>query len=105
MRTRRGWQATVGELDAVLRHRAFGQGATAQVRDGPLWIRPTPRQPWVASVRSPAARAARARRWVVTSVAAATQGTVPVTAYAASHWRSGILRSHHTPPLARDEEG
>ena len=38
MSTRRGWQATVGELDAVLRHLDVTQGADAQVRDGHLWI-------------------------------------------------------------------
>ena len=41
MSTRRGWQATVGELDAVLRHLDVAQGAEAQVRDGQLWIRHT----------------------------------------------------------------
>ena len=34
MSIRRGWQATVGALDAVLRHRDGAQGADAQVRDG-----------------------------------------------------------------------
>ena len=74
MSTRRGWPATVGELEAVLRHLDIAQGADAQVRDGQLWIRHTPTQPWVAAVRIPAALAARARRWVATYVAAATQG-------------------------------
>ena len=74
MSTRRGWQATVGELNAVRRHRDVAQGADAQVRDGQLWIRPHPQQPWVAAVRIPAALAARARRWVAAYVAAATQG-------------------------------
>jgi hypothetical protein len=36
MRTRRGWQATVGELDPVLGHRDVAQDADAQVRDGQL---------------------------------------------------------------------
>ncbi len=58
MSTRRGWQATMGELDAVLRHLDVAQGADAQVRDGQLWIRHTPTQPWVAAVRIPAALAA-----------------------------------------------
>ena len=88
MSTRRGWQATVGELEAVLRHLDVAQGADAQVRDGQLWIRHHPTQPWVAAVRIPTALAARARRWVVTSVAAATQGTDPVPASLASPWRS-----------------
>jgi len=47
MSTRRGWQATVGELDAVLRHLDVAQGADAQVQDGQLWIRHDPRQPRV----------------------------------------------------------
>jgi hypothetical protein len=34
MSIRRGWQATVGALDAVLRHLDGAQGADAQVRDG-----------------------------------------------------------------------
>ena len=34
MRTRCGWQATVGELDPVLGHRDVAQDADAQVRDG-----------------------------------------------------------------------
>jgi hypothetical protein len=55
MSTRRGWPATVGELEAVLRHLDIAQGADAQVRDGQLWIRHTPTQPWVAAVRIPAA--------------------------------------------------
>ena len=46
MSTRRGWQATVGEIEAVLRHLDVAQGADAQVRDGQLWIRHTPTQPW-----------------------------------------------------------
>ena len=45
MSTRRGWPATVGELEAVLRHLDIAQGADAQVRDGQLWIRHHPRQP------------------------------------------------------------
>src|SRR5215831_8321941 len=98
MSTRRGWQATMGELEAVLRHLDVTQGADAQVRDGQLWIRHTPTQPWVATVRIPAALAARARRWVATYVAAATRGAPPVTAYAASSWRSSVPPSHHTPP-------
>jgi hypothetical protein len=36
MRTRRGWQATVGELDTVLGHRDVAQDADAQVRDDQL---------------------------------------------------------------------
>ena len=80
MRTRRGWQATVGELDAVLRHLDIARGADAQVHDGQLWIRHTPTQPWVAAVRSPAVLAVRARGWVATYVAAASQGASPVTA-------------------------
>jgi hypothetical protein len=71
MSTRRGWQATVGELEAVLRHLDVVQGADAQVRDGHLWIRHHPRQPWMATMRIPATLAARARRWVATYVAAA----------------------------------
>jgi hypothetical protein len=43
MSTRRGGQALVGELDAVLRHLDIAQGADAQVRDGHLWSRHTPR--------------------------------------------------------------
>jgi len=104
MSTRRGWQATVGELEAVLRHLDIAQGADAQVRDGQLWIRHHPRQSWVAAVRIPAALAARARRWVATYVAAATQGTAQVPATPASHWRSGSPRSPHTHPRERDEE-
>ena len=100
MSTRRGWEATVGELEAVLRHLDVAQGADAQVRDGQLWIRHHPRQPWGAAVRIPAALAARARRWVAIYVAAATQGTAPVTASTASRWRS----SPHTRPRERDEE-
>ena len=49
MSTQRGWQATVGEMDAVLRHLDIAQGAEAQVRDGQLWIRHHPTQPWVAA--------------------------------------------------------
>jgi hypothetical protein len=105
MSTRRGWQATVGELDAVLRHLNIAQGADAEVRDGQLWIRHTPRQPWMAAVRIPAALAARARRWVATYVAAATQGTAPVPASPASRWRSDSPRSPHTRPRERDAEG
>jgi hypothetical protein len=105
MSTRRGWQATVGELEAVLRHLHVAQGADAQVRDGQLWIRHHPRQPWVAAVRIPAALAARAHRWVATYVAAATQGTAPVTASPASHWRSESPRSPHTPPRELNAEG
>jgi len=104
MRTRRGWQATVGELEAVLRHLDVAQGADAQVRDGQLWVPHTPTQPWMAAVRIPAALAARARRWVVTSVAAATQGTAPVTASPASRWRSDGHRSPPTPPRELHEE-
>ena len=104
MSTRRGWQATVGEMDAVLRHLDIAQGAEAQVHDGQLWIRHTPTQPWVAAVRIPAALAARARRWVATYVAAATQGAPPVTVYAASRWRSSVPRSHHTPSRKLNEE-
>jgi hypothetical protein len=104
MSTRRGWQVTVGELDAVLRHLDVAQGADAQVRDGQLWIRHHPGQPWVAAVRIPAALAARARRWLATYVAAATQGTAPVTASTASRWRSRSPRSPHTHPHERDEE-
>jgi hypothetical protein len=100
MSTRRGWQATVSELDAVLRHLAIAQGAEAQVRDSQLWIRHHPEQPWVAAVRIPAALAARARRWVATYVAAATQGTAPVTASTASYWRN----SPHPRPRKREEE-
>ena len=44
--------------EAVLRHLDVTQGADAQVRDGQLWIRPHPRQPWVAAVRIPAATTA-----------------------------------------------
>jgi hypothetical protein len=43
MRTRRRWQATVGERDTVLGHRAVAQDADAQVRDGQLSSRPNPR--------------------------------------------------------------
>jgi len=94
----------VGELDAVLRHIDIAQGADAQVRDGQLWIRHHPRQPWVAAVRIPAALAARARRWVATYVAAATQGTAPMTASTASRWCSSNPPSPHTHPRERDEE-
>jgi hypothetical protein len=104
MSTRRGWQATVGELEAVLRHLNVAQGADAQVRDGQLWIRHHSRQPWVAAVRIPAALAARARRWVATYVAAATQGTASVPASPASRWRSNSPHSPHTHPRERDEE-
>jgi hypothetical protein len=78
MSTRRGWQAMVGELEAVLRHLNVAQGADAQVRDGQLWIRHHPRQPWVAAMRIPATLAARTRCWVATYIAAATQRTAPV---------------------------
>src|SRR6266487_1059827 len=105
MSTRRGWQATVSELDAVLRHLDVAQGADAQVRDGHLWIRHHPEQPWVAAVRIPAALAARARRWVATYVATATQGAPLMTASIASRWRSSSLHSPHTHPRERDEEG
>ena len=104
MSTRRGWQATVGELEAVLRHLDIAQGADAQVRDGQLWIRHTPTQPWVAAVRIPTALAARACRWVATYVAAATQGTAPVPASPTSRWRSTSLRSPQTHPHERDKE-
>ena len=104
MSTRRGWQATVGELEAVLRHLDVAQGADAQVRDGQLWIRHHPEQPWVAAVRIPTALAARARRWVATYVAAATHGTAPVPASAASRWRSDSPRSPHTHPREQNEE-
>src|SRR5919197_5966988 len=103
MSTRRGWPATVGELEAVLRHLDIAQGADAQVRDGQLWIRHHPTQLWVAAVRIPAALVARARRWVATYVAAATQGAPPAIAYPTSHWRSSSSRSLHTPPRERDE--
>ena len=36
MRTRRGWQATVGERDTVLDHHDVAQDADTQVRDGRL---------------------------------------------------------------------
>jgi hypothetical protein len=104
MSTRRGWQATVGELDAVLRHLDVAQGTDAQVRDGQLWICHHPKQPWVATVRIPTALATRARRWVATYVAAATQGTAPAIASTASRWRSNCPRSPHTHPRERDEE-
>ena len=104
MSTRRGWPATVGELEAVLRHLDIAQGADAQVRDGQLWIRHTPTQPWVAAVRIPAALAARASRWVATYVAAATQGTAPVPTSPTSRWRSISLRSPQTHPHERDKE-
>ena len=55
MSTRRGWRATGGALNAVLRHLDIAQGADAQVRDGQLWIRHHPGQPWVAAVGIPAA--------------------------------------------------
>ena len=55
-------------------------------------------------MRIPAALAARARRWVATYVAAATQGTAQVPATPASHWRSGSPRSPYTHPRERDEE-
>jgi hypothetical protein len=87
MSTRRGWQAIVGELEAVLRHLDVAQGVDAQMCDGQLWIRHTPTQPWVAPY-----------------VAAAPQGVPPVTAYAASRWRSSVLRSPHAPPRERNEE-
>jgi len=45
MSTRRGWQATVGELNAVRRHLDVAQGADAQVRAGQLWLHPHPQQP------------------------------------------------------------
>jgi len=94
----------MGELEAVLRHLDVAQGADAQVCDGQLWIRHHPRQPWVATVPIPAALAARARRWVATYIAAATQGTVPVPASLASSWRSSSLHSPHTHPRERDED-
>jgi len=105
MSTRRGWQATVGELHAVLRHLDAAQGAEAQVCDGQLWIRPTPTQPWVAAVRIPAALAARARRWVATYIAAAAEGVPPVTASPTSRWCRRSPRSPHTPPCELHEEG
>src|SRR2546430_17558838 len=101
MSTRRGWQAIVGELDAVLRHLDVAQGADAQVRDGHLWIRHTPRQPWMAAVRIPAALAARAHRWVAIYVATATQGAPPLTASIASRWRRSRLHSPQTHPRER----
>jgi hypothetical protein len=104
MSTRRGWQATMGELEAVLRHLDIAQGADAQVRDGQLWIRHTPTQPWVATVRIPAALTARACRWVATYVAAPTQGASPVTASAAPRWSSRVPRSRHTPSHELNEE-
>ena len=104
MRTRRGWQAFVGELGAVLRHLAIAQGADAQVRDSHLWSRPTPRQPWVAAVRIPAALAARAYRWMATYVATATQGPLPLTALITSRWCRSSLHSSQTHPRERDKE-
>jgi hypothetical protein len=35
MRTRRGWQATMGELDTVLSHRDVAQEAEAQAQGSP----------------------------------------------------------------------
>jgi len=104
MSTRRGWQATVGELNAVLCHLDVAQGADAQVQDGQLWIRHTPTQPWVAAVRIPAALTARARRWVATYVATAKQGAPPLTASIASSWCSSSLYSPHPHPRERDKE-
>jgi hypothetical protein len=104
MSTRCGWQATVGELEAVLRHLDIAQGADAQVRDGQLWIRHHPRQPWMATVRIPAALTARAHRWVATYIAAATQGTAPVPAAPIVRWRSRSPRSPSTHPRERAEE-
>jgi hypothetical protein len=49
MRTRHGWQATVGARDPVLGHREVAQKADTQVRDGQLESRRDPRQPWVAT--------------------------------------------------------
>jgi hypothetical protein len=105
MSTQRGWQATVGEMAAVLRHLDMAQGAEAHVRDGQLWIRHHPTQPWVAAVRIPAALAARARRWVATYVAAATHGTAPVPVSPTPRWRSNNPHSPQTHPHERDEEG
>jgi hypothetical protein len=45
MRTRRGWQAMMGALAAMLRRLNVVQGADAQMHDGQRWIRPHPRQP------------------------------------------------------------
>jgi hypothetical protein len=104
MSTRRGWPAMVGELEAVLRHLDIAQGADAQVRDGQLWIRHHPRQPWMATVRIPAALAARAHRWVATYMAAAPQGTTPVTDSTASRWSSRSPRSPQPPSRERGEE-
>ena len=104
MSTRRGWPAMVGELEAVLRHLDRAQGAAAQVRDGQLWIRHHPRQPWMATVRIPAALAARAHRWVATYMAAVPQGTAPVPDSAASRWSSRSPRSPQPPSRERGEE-
>jgi hypothetical protein len=104
MSTRRGWEATVGELEAVLRHLDVAQDADAQVRDGQMWICQHPEQPWVAAVRIPTALAARARRWVATYVAAAIQGAAPATVSTASSWHSRNPCSPHTHPRKRDEE-
>ena len=93
----------MGELNAVRRHLDVAQGADAQVRDGQLWLRPHPQQPWVAAVRIPAALAARARRWVAAYVAAATQGAPPVTASPASPWcREPPQPPHATTRAARE---
>lgn len=94
----------MGELEAVLRHRDVTQGADAQVRDGQLWICHTPRQPWVAAVRIPAALAACARRWVATSITTVIQGTAPVPASTELRWRSSSPRSPYTYPRERNEE-
>ena len=77
----------MGVCEAVLRPLNMAQGADAQVYDGQLGIRLHPTQPWVAAMRIPTALAARARRWVTTSVHAATEGTAPVTASPTPRWR------------------
>jgi len=61
MSTRRGGQATTGELDAVLCHLNVAQGVDAQGRDGQLWIRHSPTQPCGAPPCSPRVPTARWR--------------------------------------------
>jgi hypothetical protein len=41
---------------------------------------------------------------VATYVASATQGALPVTAYAAARWRSSVPRTHHPPPRELNEK-
>jgi hypothetical protein len=58
----------------------------------------------MATVRIPAALAARAHRWVATYMAAAPQGTAPVTDSPAARWSSRSPRSLQPSSRERGEE-